>query len=159
MCLEHGKLIWTRSAYFHMGPRHVESRIEGRRHVSTRSHAAPSNKILLASTGASTHVAGVGGCFLVSLGSGLLIILKSPGAGAPDPTSQATSGSSCVVTARTTGSRIRAFRASTPSPRQAKQVSAPPAPRNRLYRVACQPVNQEHFNHGEVRLPHSAQTC
>src|SRR6478672_9900395 len=60
MCLEHGKLIWTRSAYFHTGPRHVKSRIEGRTHVSTRSHAAPSNKILLASRGASTHVAGGG---------------------------------------------------------------------------------------------------
>lgn len=60
MCFEHGKLIWTRSAYFHTGPRHVKSRIKGRTHVSTRSHAAPSNKILLASAGASTHVAGGG---------------------------------------------------------------------------------------------------
>ena len=60
MCLEHGKLIWTRSTYFHTGPQHMKSRIEGRTHVSTRSHAAPSNKILLASRGASTHVAGGG---------------------------------------------------------------------------------------------------
>jgi len=56
MRLERARLNWTRSAYSHTGPRHVKGRIRGRTHVSTRSHAAPSNKILLASTGASTHV-------------------------------------------------------------------------------------------------------
>jgi hypothetical protein len=47
------------SAYFER-EENATSRIEGRTHVSTRSHAAPSNKILLASRGASTHVAGGG---------------------------------------------------------------------------------------------------
>jgi hypothetical protein len=50
-------------------------------------------------------------------------------------------------------SRIRASRASTPSARHAEQASAPPASRNRLYRVTRQLINKEHFDHGEVRGP------
>ncbi len=34
--LERARLNWTRSANSHTGPRHIERRIEGRTHVSTR---------------------------------------------------------------------------------------------------------------------------
>jgi len=44
-------------------------------------------------------------------------------------------------------SRIRAFRASAPSPRHAEQISAPPASRSRLQRLARQLVDEEQFDH------------
>jgi hypothetical protein len=40
---------------FHTGPRHVNRRIRGRTHGSTRTRFIQVEKILLASTGASTH--------------------------------------------------------------------------------------------------------
>jgi len=55
-CFEHARLNWTRSANSHTGPRHVERRIRGRTHVSTRPRSALFEKILLAPTGASTHI-------------------------------------------------------------------------------------------------------
>src|ERR1700744_2761513 len=54
--LERARLNWTRSANSHTGRRHVTSRSRGRTHVSTRPRAALFEKILLAPTGASTHV-------------------------------------------------------------------------------------------------------
>jgi hypothetical protein len=44
-------------------------------------------------------------------------------------------------------SRIRAFRASAPSPRHAEQVSAPPAARSRLQRLARQLADEKQFDH------------
>ena len=54
--LERARLNWTRSANSHTGRRHVTSRSRGRTHVSARPRAALFEKILLAPTGASTHV-------------------------------------------------------------------------------------------------------
>src|SRR5215472_18465255 len=54
--LERARLNWTRSANSHTGRRHVTSRSRGRTHVSTRPRAVLFEKILLAPTGASTHV-------------------------------------------------------------------------------------------------------
>jgi len=53
--LERASLNWTRSANSHTGRRHSD-RIRGRTHVSTRPRSKLIRKILLASTGASTHV-------------------------------------------------------------------------------------------------------
>src|SRR6476620_9570004 len=51
-------------------------------------------------------------------------------------------------------SRIGAFRASTLAAAGAEETAAPPAPRNRLHRVACQLIDKENFDHGRVRRPH-----
>src|SRR6266436_808841 len=50
-------------------------------------------------------------------------------------------------------SRIRGFRASAFAARGAEETAAPPAPRNRLYRIACQLIDKENFDHGRVRRP------
>jgi hypothetical protein len=44
-------------------------------------------------------------------------------------------------------SRVRAFRAPAPSARYAEQVSAPPASRSRVQRLARQLVDEEQFDH------------
>ena len=53
--LERARLNWTRSANSHTGPRHVIAATEAG-HMSAPDHAALFEKILLAPTGASTHV-------------------------------------------------------------------------------------------------------
>ena len=53
--LEPAKLNWTCSANSHTGPRHVTAAPEAG-HMSAPDHAPCSSKILLALTGASTHV-------------------------------------------------------------------------------------------------------
>src|SRR5258706_4451594 len=50
-------------------------------------------------------------------------------------------------------SRIRGFRASAFAARGAEETAAPPAPRNRLYRIAGQLIDKENFDHGRVRRP------
>src|SRR5262245_58015665 len=54
--LERARLNWTRSANSHTGRRHVTSRSRGRTHVSNPTTRRALRKILLAPTGASTHV-------------------------------------------------------------------------------------------------------
>ena len=54
--LERARLNWTRSANSHTGRRHMTGRSTGRTHVSTRPRSVLFEKILLAPTGASTHV-------------------------------------------------------------------------------------------------------
>jgi hypothetical protein len=50
-------------------------------------------------------------------------------------------------------SRIGAFRASTLTARNAEETAAPPPSCSRLHRIACQLIDKENFDHGEVRRP------
>src|SRR6267142_3551921 len=101
---------------------------------------------------------GVAGFFLVSLGSGFLVISRSPGATARAPTSRAPSGSASLIAESAidqTGntSRIGAFRASTLTARSAEKTAAPPPSRNHPHRIACQLIDKENLDHGKARGP------
>src|SRR3982074_576861 len=50
-------------------------------------------------------------------------------------------------------SRISAFRASPLAARGAEEAAAPPAPCNRLHRLARQLIDKEKFDHGRVHRP------
>src|ERR1700682_2065341 len=52
----------------------------------------------------------------------------------------------------TSASGIGGFRAS-PLAARAIKAAAPPAPGNRLHRIACQLIDKENLDHGRVRRP------
>ena len=50
-------------------------------------------------------------------------------------------------------SRIGGFWATTTAVRGAEENAAPPAPCNRLHRIACLLIDEQNFDHGRVRCP------
>src|SRR6202043_3869357 len=93
---------------------------------------------------------GGAGVFLLSLGLGLRVMSGSPcGCACPGhadrSVDEVTGGAA---------SRLGAFRTAALTARSAEQASAPPASRNRLYRIAGQLVDKEKFDHGRIHRPH-----
>src|SRR5258705_5229815 len=101
---------------------------------------------------------GVAGLLLGSLGSGLLVIMITPGTNVRDPTSRTPSGSivsaSVALPDQTTKqSRIGAFGTAALAARGAEEAAAPPAPVHDPHRIACQLIDKENFDHAESVAP------
>src|SRR5579863_1253005 len=85
------------------------------------------------------------------LESGLLLMLRSPGADAPHTTAGTPSGSRPGRGRPLSGSV--AFPAMAPPARRTEKAAAPPASRDGLQRIAGQLIDKEKFDHGEVSCP------